>query len=97
MASIKNLILKIKRRPELYIGQKSLSLLHAYLNGWLNRDEESVIDSKLTGEFQEWIQQKYNITSSQSWADIILFYSTSEYDGLDNFFRLFDEFLISQK
>ena len=66
--------------------------MQAYLYGWLNRDEESVIDSELIGEFQDWIQEKYKIRSTQSWAQIILFYSTSEYDGLDNFFQLFDEF-----
>lgn len=93
MDSIKELLSEIKNRPELYIGQRSLSLLHAYLNGWLNRDEKSVIDYDLIGKFQDWVQKKYKITSSQSWARIILFYSTDEIDGLNNFFRLFDEFL----
>ena len=93
MDSIKELFSEIKNRPELYIGQRSLSLLHAYLNGWLNRDEKSVIDYDLIGKFQDWVQKKYKITSSQSWARIILFYSTDEIDGLNNFFRLFDEFL----
>ena len=93
MDSIKELILNMKARPELYIGQRSLSLLQAYLNGWLNRDEQSVIDSELIGKFQDWIQERYKIRSTQSWAQIILFYSTSEYEGIDNFFRLFEEFL----
>lgn len=93
MDSVKELLSKIKKRPELYVGQRSLSLLQAYLNGWLNRDEKSVTDSELIGGFQEWIQKKHNIRSTQSWAQIILFYSISEYDALDNFFKLFDEFL----
>lgn len=93
MASVQELLLQIKVRPELYLGQRSLSLLQAYLNGWLNRDEDSVTDSELIGEFQDWVQHKYDIKSSQSWAQIVLFYSSNEYDGLDNFFRLFEEFL----
>jgi hypothetical protein len=97
MASVRELIFTIKERPELYIGQRSLSLLQAYLHGWLNRDEKSVTDSELIGKFQNWIQKRYNIRSSQSWAQIILFYSTSEYDGLDNFFRLFEEFMEQKK
>lgn len=97
MDSVKELILKIKKRPELYIGQRSLSLFQAYLYGWLNRDEKSVVDSGLIGDFQEWVQEKYKIRSSQSWVKIILFYSTSDYGALDKFFELFDEFLQQQE
>ncbi len=93
MNSVKRLIFRIKTRPELYIGSRSLSLLQAYLYGWLNRDEASVVDGNLIGEFQGWIAEKYRISSTQSWAQIILFYSVDERDALEKFFRLFDEFL----
>lgn len=97
MNSVKELIFNIKKRPELYIGQRSLSLLQAYLYGWLNRDEKSVIDAYLMGDFQKWVENKYKIKSTQSWAQIILFFSTSEYNALDKFFELFEEFLIQQE
>lgn len=41
--------------------------------------------------FQDWIQKKFNIDSSQSWANIILFFSQDERDALD-IFQLFEEF-----
>jgi hypothetical protein len=97
MDSIRTLIKEIRKRPELYVGQKSLSLIQAYIYGWLNRDEENVSDSHLIGAFQKWIQEKYKIKSTQSWARIILFYSQDERMALNNFFELFEEFLEQEK
>lgn len=97
MDSVKELIFKMKRRPELYIGARSLSLLQAYINGWIDRSEDTLPDVHLIGRFQDWIEQKYNVEASQSWANIILFYSVDERDALDNFFRLFEKFLREQE
>jgi hypothetical protein len=43
-------------------------------------------------EFQDWIQEKYDILDSKSWANIILENSTGEEEAFNNFFELFDEF-----
>jgi hypothetical protein len=39
-----------------------------------------------------WIQQKFNIPSSQSWDKVILFFSQDEHTALEQFFKLFNEF-----
>jgi len=44
-------------------------------------------------KFQTWIQQKFNIPSSQSWDKVILFFSQDEHTGLEQFFKLFNEFV----
>jgi len=44
-------------------------------------------------EFPEWIRQRFKVQTSQSWANIILFYSEDERKALDNFFDLFEEFI----
>ena len=43
--------------------------------------------------FQEWIEGKFNLPDTQSWAKIILFYSADERDALERFFELFEEFV----
>lgn len=91
--SIRELIKEMERRPEIYIGERSLSLLNAFINGWIYRNEASVIDINLLANFQDWIQKKYQITSSHSWARIISFHSSSDYKAFDRFFNLFNEFL----
>jgi ABC-type phosphate/phosphonate transport system ATPase subunit len=40
-----------------------------------------------------WIQQKFNIPSSQSWDKVILFFSQDEHTALEQLFKLFNEFV----
>jgi len=47
--------------------------------------------------FQEWIQERYQITSTHGWDSIILFFSVDEKDALDKFFKLLEEFLNQAK
>jgi hypothetical protein len=97
MHDLYTLIEKIKKAPAMYLGRKSIICLQAFLSGY------SVAKYELGGqptqqeqdfrEFPEWIRQKFNVHTSQSWANIILFYSEDESHALDQFFILFDEFI----
>jgi hypothetical protein len=95
-----NLLQRIKQRPGMYLGRCSITRLRSLLDGYgmarmelgLPRTDQ---ESKFDG-FQEWIQKKYNITSSHGWDSIILFYSADEKDALNNFFELFEKFLNGQ-
>lgn len=91
--NIIELIFEIEKRPALYISKNYLSCLKAFLDGWLMNEANSEKNSSVLSELQIWIQKKYNIHTSQSWADIIIFYSTDESEALHNFFALFHEFL----
>jgi hypothetical protein len=95
--SIVEHILKIRQRTVMYIGQKSIYCLKAYLDGWCFRDYESITDIGILIKFQEWIEDKYDKKNSHSWCGIILLFSNDEHDALDNFFKDFNEFLIEIK
>ncbi|WP_238361118.1 hypothetical protein [Iningainema tapete] len=43
-------------------------------------------------EFQPWIQKKYHVSTSNSWAKIIMLHCGSEQEGFNTFYRLLDEF-----
>ncbi|WP_022821648.1 hypothetical protein [Hymenobacter norwichensis] len=92
-STVLELLAAIKRRPAMYLTRRYISCLKAYLDGWaiMAYQHNIEIDGSCMQEFQDWITDKYRITSSHSWADIILFYSGDECDALDNFFKLFDE------
>jgi len=94
MASFKEVILKIKERPSMYLGTNSISCLKAFLDGWYFRDEEGVDDVELMNAFQTWIVNRFSVKGTQSYARIILFYSQDECSALKTFFELFDSFLI---
>ena len=90
----------IKKRPAMYLfGVSSITRLDMLLRGTsLARREVCVSPTEPEREFegfQSWIQEKYGINSGQSWSKIILFYSVDEYDGLQKFFELFEEYLNS--
>lgn len=93
MNSYIEIIQLIREKPTLYIRQKSIFTLDVFLLGWNARNPRTISDKELMMAFQDWIQKKYQINSTQSWADIILFYSVNDSDAFENFFKLFDVFL----
>ncbi len=97
MMSFYEVLQKIKQRPSLYLGRRSISHLQVFLDGYtLARRELGVPLTEQEREFegfQEWIEQRFNQNSTQSWDRIILFYSEDERDALERFFDLFEEFL----
>ena len=94
LTTLVELLAAIKRRPAMYLTRRYISCLKSFLDAWLLLAYQHGInvEAECMGEFQDWVVAKYRITSSHSWADIILFHSQDECDALDNFFQFFDEF-----
>jgi hypothetical protein len=90
------LLKDIRTKPGKYIGTKSIVKLRHFLDGiyyvLYYTDENKDSDSFLKG-FQEWIEMRYDITSTHHWSSIINFYSNNEADAFDRFYELLDEFL----
>ena len=91
-----SLLQKIKQRPPLYLGSYSITSLHSFLSGYilarLELDVPQTEEERQFDTFQSWIENKFNMKSTHSWAKIILFHSMDERDALDHFFKLFEEF-----
>lgn len=100
MSSFYALLNKIHQRPGMYLGSPSLTKLHLFLHGyWYAREEQGIPPSQEEKEFngfQDWIQQRFKVTATASWAKIILLYATDERDAFELFYKLWTEFL-SQK
>lgn len=91
-----DLLQRIEKRPGMYLGRCSITRLKMLLVGYsLARRELNLPLSQQEKEFdrfQEWIQKRFEIASSQGWDSIILFHSVDEKDALEKFFKLFAEF-----
>ncbi|MFB2923661.1 hypothetical protein [Aerosakkonema funiforme] len=91
-----NLLARIKQRPGMYLGKCSITRMRMLLDGYgMARSELGLPRTKQQCEFdkfQDWIQERFKITSSHGWDSIILFHSADERDALDNFFNLFEKF-----
>ncbi len=96
MLELYDLIRNIQKRPAMYLGQTSISHLRTFLAGYFlaryQLEEAETQQEKHFANFQTWIQEKFKITSSQSWDKIILFFSQDEHKALEQFFELFGEF-----
>ncbi|MFN6518403.1 MAG: hypothetical protein RMY29_028495 [Nostoc sp. CreGUA01] len=93
---------KIQARPGMYIGRVSVSDLFIFLAGYKTARRELGIE--LTEEendfcenFHDFIEQKYKLHTSNSWAKIIMLYCQDEKAGLERFFKLLDEFKRREK
>ncbi|KYC41015.1 hypothetical protein WA1_23085 [Scytonema hofmannii PCC 7110] len=89
----------IKDNPVIYLGKPSITCLHSLLVGYLTtlRHLGFLQEGCPMDGFQEWIQERGKTTVSQSWAKIILFNSMDEYEALERFFELFEEYLNRNK
>ncbi|MFZ4663030.1 MAG: hypothetical protein ACOYNY_38855 [Caldilineaceae bacterium] len=90
------LLQQIKKKPGLYIGNASISNLYMFLTGYqFARRQLNIPISTEEQEFQyfqPWLQEKFDVKTSQSWSQIILFYSADERDAFERFFNLLKEF-----
>lgn len=98
-ASLVELLAGIKQRPRMYLSKAYISCLQSFLNGWYYMAfyNSIAIQDDCMGEFQKWIAAKHHVTTTHSWASIILFYSHDECDALNRFFELFEEFKLEHK
>jgi hypothetical protein len=101
MSDLSELLHKIRQKPAVYLGVPSLSNLYMFLCGYgFSRQELGLpltVEEALLEGFQPWLQQRFRIDVSASWAKIILLYSVDERAGFELFFNLWDEFIAQQQ
>lgn len=94
MNEIIKLLYKIKERPGMYIGFKSITSLADFLRGYLFAKHEDGIEIYFLPGFNEWIAARYAIKSSHDWSSIIAFHYLSPESAFDKFYEHLEEFLI---
>jgi hypothetical protein len=102
MSGLYEVLAKIKARPGMYIGKPYISILRHFLVGYLfARDEMQIELSEEETDFYEhfhdWVQRRFKVQTSNSWANIILLFTRDEKDAFEEFFKLLDEFKLRDK
>ena len=92
MLTICELINNLKSRPGMYLGERSIDNLRSFLEGWMIARSPNRGDSEFMMGFQKWIQNRYDIHTSQSWASIIAFYTPDRIAALDAALDLLTEY-----
>lgn len=89
--NFEDLILHIEKRPQIYVGEKNIHLISAFLEGYLFNDairlgERAKYDFRY--DFGEWLRLKFNYELELGWLTIINEISVKEnLDAVDIFFR----------
>lgn len=97
MTDLFTLLEKVKSKPGMYIGRCSVYDLFMFLAGYKTAKLEMGVkpspeELKFYREFQPWLQEKFSISTNNSWAKIIQFYSKDEQEAFERFFELLSEF-----
>jgi hypothetical protein len=97
MGGLYEVLQKIKAKPGMYIGRASVSDLFHFLVGYeFARGELDIEPTEWEDDFHEnfqpWVQRKYHVSTSNSWAKIIMLFCHDEKAGFEQFFKLLDEF-----
>ncbi|MDF5714327.1 MAG: hypothetical protein PUP93_10635 [Rhizonema sp. NSF051] len=97
MSKFFEVLQKIKTKPGMYIGRASVSNLFHFLVGFKTALRELGIEATkeemdFYREFQPWVQRKYHVSTSNSWANIIMLHCANEQEEFSSFYRLLDEF-----
>lgn len=90
--TVQELFQEISKRPAMYLGEATLTRFDAFLLGWMFESEDPNTSAVMSG-FQAWVSDRYKITSSHSWANIIRFYAQDDVSALNDAFKLFNEYL----
>lgn len=97
MANFKEILQKIHQKPGMYLGAPSISALQMFLGGYLfARQEQNLAltpEEQEFEQFQGWVQQRFQVRATVSWAKVILLHAADERSGFELFFELWTEFL----
>lgn len=93
---------KLKGKPGLYIGRPSVSDIFTFLVGYKTARKELGIELtepeiNFYRDFHEFVEHKYNLHVSNSWAKITMLYCVDEKQGFERFFELLEEFQLQTK
>ena len=98
MDLVYNLLQKIKKRPELYLGEKNLHFLFHFINGYTHRlcEEDPYYTCCLDG-FYQFVWLYYNDSSVGGWCEMISYNINSPEEAFDKFFELLDKHMSHEK
>lgn len=88
------ILFEIEQMPGIFLERESISLLSAFLNGYIiGLSNHNPKPNQILEGFQKYIAKKYKIRTNHSWSQIILFMEQDERRAFWKFYELFYDFL----
>ena len=96
MQRLTDVIEMIGENPGLYLCARTIECFGSVVDGWvLGADYPEDDNELLMTRFQNWIAQRFDVHSTQSWDSIIRCYSKDSLGALGQYFPLFADFKIA--
>lgn len=94
MSSIYLLLKEIKKQPLIYLGEKNLRYLRAFIDGYLQCEEDrgDYRSTEIFDGLKKYIENFYNSQSAHDYCSIITMHSKSTDEAFDRFFEHFDAY-----
>ena len=93
-----DLLNKIRKTPGLFLGNKSISRLGSFIDGfYCGLNDTGMFDHKEWIEFQYFVNKKYDNKKTMRWDFFLLSVEDDESKAFDHFFTLLDEFFDQKK
>ena len=95
------LLIKVKEKPEMFLGDADLNILHGWIIGYnlyktLNSVKSDIdilnIDNNIS--FDEFVQNHYDNNTTIGWMKLITFYSWNKRVALETFFELLFKYIV---
>lgn len=92
------MLIDIKNKPGMYIGEKSLNKLVTFVSGYMHclSQRDKFFTNDFEG-FQEFVEKHYDIYNNihlfQHWSGIIEFFCSTQENAFDKSYELLGEFL----
>lgn len=83
---------QFRQKPELFIGEKNILLLKAFLDGYFFSEKQL---QPLWVGFQKFVEIHFGEVTTLSWAKIVLKHSASQECAVEKFFTLYDEWRLA--
>ena len=97
MEQMMEILEDVRKHPCIYLGQKSVVLLYAFISGYAVCQRRTTgMDSNASSGFEKFVKTKYHLDqleTTHNWASVIRFFSMSDTEAFDTFYDLLDEYL----
>lgn len=100
MDNLYGLLMDIKKRPHHYLGKKvSIEMLDMFLGGYLyyrykgTEESKKALEAVCLDGFHEYIGEILYTRSEHGWVDLLTYFSSSEEEAWENFFRYLEAYV----
>jgi hypothetical protein len=99
MSPIVEQLLEMRPHVGMYVGSNSLRKLAFFLRGYEHAVGKFGGTSKdrFLMEFGDWVRERFSVSISRSWEDVIMFHSMNDDEAMERFWELFDEYLAKKE